>query len=97
SVEEACVMSGRNDVHDAAKFFLDRGAGTCLFTMGEEGSFVATTDTAFRIPAFDVDVVDTTGCGDAYCGGFIAALSHGWDLEQCARFATATSALVATG
>lgn len=97
SVEEACVMSGEQDVDAAARFFLDRGARTCVFTMGGEGSFVATPERSFRVPAFAVDVVDTTGCGDAYCGGFIAALSRGWPLEEAARFATATSALVATG
>ena len=49
------------------------------------------------MPAFEVAVVDTSGCGDSYTAGFIAGLHRGWDLERCARLATATSALVATG
>ena len=49
------------------------------------------------MPAFAVAVSDTSGCGDSYTAGFIAGLHRGWDLEECARFATATSALVATG
>lgn len=97
SDEEALVLSGRKTVEDAARFFLDRGAGACVFTMGAEGSYAATPDQQLRLPAFEVDVVDTTGCGDAYCGGFIAGLARGWNLEQSARFATAASALVATG
>ena len=49
------------------------------------------------MPAFKVKVIDTTGCGDAYCAGFIAGLSRGWDIEQSMRLATASSGLVATG
>lgn len=97
SIEEARDMSGLNAVEDIASFYLDNGATTCVFTMGAEGSYVATRDTQFRVPALDIDVVDTTGCGDAYDAGFLAALNQGWDLEMCARFATASSALVATG
>ncbi|HTH99740.1 MAG TPA: PfkB family carbohydrate kinase, partial [Acidisoma sp.] len=37
------------------------------------------------------------GCGDAFTGGLIAALSHGWDIERAARFAGACGALVAGG
>lgn len=97
SVEEARAMSGHDNVAEAAAFFMDKGVETCLFTMGGEGSYVATRQRAVQVPAFDVNVVDTTGCGDAYCAGFIAALHRGWDLERAARFATASSALVATG
>jgi sugar/nucleoside kinase (ribokinase family) len=97
SIEEARDMSGLTDVGDVAKFYLDRGAQTCVFTMGGEGSFVATKDVKLRVPAFEIEVVDTTGCGDAYDAGFIAGLRHGYDLETCARFATAASGLVATG
>ena len=42
-------------------------------------------------------MVDTTGCGDAFSAGLIAALSRDWDLERAARFASAAGALVATG
>lgn len=97
SVEEAIAMSGLDDPAAAADFFIERGAGTCVFTMGGEGSYVVSRDQRIHIPAFDIDVVDTTGCGDAYCGGFIAALARGWTIEDAARFATATSALVASG
>jgi hypothetical protein len=97
SIEEARDMSGLADVADVASFFLDRGARACALTMGGEGSYVATRDGRFRVPAFDVPVVDTTGCGDAYDAGFIAGLSRGLDLETCARFASAAAGLCATG
>lgn len=97
SIEEATDMSGHTDPHDIASFYLDRGAKTCVFTMGAEGSYVASDGIRARVPAFDIQVVDTTGCGDAYDAGFLAGLHAGLDLETCARFATAASGLVATG
>lgn len=97
SMEEAEFLSGLTDPDDIAKYFLDLGVGTCIFKWGAKGSFIANKDGNRRIPAFKVDVVDTTGCGDAYCGGFIRGLKEGWSLEDACRFATAASGLVATG
>ncbi len=97
SLEEAIFLSGRTTPEDAAAFFMDMGAGACIFKWGAKGSFVRTREACFRVPAFKVPVVDTTGCGDSYCGGFIAGLAMGYDLEQACRLGTAASALVATG
>lgn len=97
SIEDATAMSGQAKAEDAARFFLDLGARHCLLTMGGDGCLVATRDGMFRLPAFDIDVKDTTGCGDAFTAGLIAALARGWDLEKAARFASASGALVATG
>jgi sugar/nucleoside kinase (ribokinase family) len=44
-----------------------------------------------------VNVVDTTGCGDAFDAGFIVALHHKMDTETALRFAQASAGLVATG
>jgi len=97
SMEEAESLSGLSDPDDIAAFFFDRGATTCIFKWGARGSWLATPAGGQRIPAFVVDVVDTTGCGDAYCAGFIAGLSHGWDVVEACRLGTAASGLVATG
>ncbi len=97
SMEEAEFLSGRKDPKDIADFFLDLGVGTCIFKWGSKGSFIANKDGYRRVPAFKVNVVDTTGCGDAYCGGFIRGLKEGWPIEDACRFATAASGLVATG
>jgi len=97
SLEEAELLSSRSDPSEIAKFFLDQGVGTCIFKWGSNGSFIADGNGTRRIPAFKVNVVDTTGCGDAYCGGFIRGLKEGWPLEEACRFATAASGLVATG
>ncbi|MGA2492972.1 MAG: sugar kinase [Roseiarcus sp.] len=98
SHEEASALSGRGDPLEAAQFFLDRGVATVAVTLGERGSLIASRGGKIhRLPAFDVPVVDTTGCGDAYSAGFIAGLAHGFDLPSAGRFASAAAALVATG
>jgi sugar/nucleoside kinase (ribokinase family) len=97
SMEEAAFLSGHEDPDDIAAYFLNLGVGTCIFKWGANGSLIANKDGIRRVPAFKVDVVDTTGCGDAYCGGFIRGMKEGWSLEDACRFATAASGLVATG
>jgi sugar/nucleoside kinase (ribokinase family) len=98
SIDETAVMVGTHDPAACARFFIDKGAGACAISLGGDGSYVMTRDgRQFTMPAFDVAVRDTTGCGDAYSAGFIAGLVRGWDLAECARLATATAALVATG
>jgi sugar/nucleoside kinase (ribokinase family) len=98
SIEEANALSGHADPGQAAQFFLNRGVKVCVLTLGEKGSYIAAKDGApVRLPAFDIPVIDTTGCGDAYSAGFIAGLSSGWDLESCGKLWTAAAALVASG
>ncbi|MBK1865586.1 carbohydrate kinase family protein [Aestuariivirga sp. YIM B02566] len=98
SIEEARDMSGQSSPDDCAKFYLDRGAACCVFTLGGEGAFYAHKDgTRLKSPAYEVKVVDTTGCGDAFDAGFIAALHHKMDVETSLRFAQASAGLVATG
>ncbi len=98
SIEEAKEMSGRSTVEDCAAFYLDHGAGCCVFTLGGDGAFYAHKDgTRFTSAAYDINVVDTTGCGDAFDAGFIAALHHEMDVETSLRFAQAAAGLVATG
>jgi len=103
SMEEAELIarssnqSALSSPSEIASFFMDLGATSCIFKWGEKGSFIKTPDTEFRVPAFEVAVTDTTGCGDSYCGGFIAGLAMNYDLEQACRLGTAASGLVATG
>lgn len=97
SLEEAAFISGLDAPQEIARFFLERGVGTCIFKDGPRGSWVFGADYALRIPAWQVRVVDTTGCGDSYCGGFIAALARGLDVEQACRVASAVASQVASG
>jgi sugar/nucleoside kinase (ribokinase family) len=98
SIEEAKDMSGQITAEACAKYYLDQGAGCCVFTLGGEGAYYAHQDgTRMQSPAYDIQVVDTTGCGDAFDAGFIAALHHKMDVETSLRFAQAAAGLVATG
>lgn len=98
SIEEAQVISGSKTVEESAAFFFDRGVRQCVFTLGAEGAcFIDHRGETLRQPAFDIKVVDTTGCGDAFDAGFITALHHKMDLSTALNFAQAAAALVATG
>ena len=100
-LEEAMMMTGLSDRREVIRYFLDRGAKHTVFKMGGEGSSIAWLENGqvkeLRVPTFKVPVVDSTGCGDAYCAGFIVGLSLGWDLEQAARLGSAAGALVIQG
>ncbi|MGF6258709.1 carbohydrate kinase family protein [Ensifer sp. LBL] len=98
SVEEAMLISGRKTAEDAALFFCDLGVKHCVFTLGGDGVYFMDPDRkTVKLPAFEIDVVDTTGCGDAFNAGFIAGLHHKMDTETSLKFAQASAALVATG
>lgn len=73
------------------------GVGTVVGTLGEEGSVILGPAGEARVPAFEIDLVDTTGCGDAYVAGFIVAIAAGWDAEAAGWLGSAASGLVATG
>ncbi|MEV3923802.1 carbohydrate kinase family protein [Actinomadura coerulea] len=95
--EQAALMTGEDDPEKAAAALLARGPRTVVVTLGGEGSLVATAEGAHRLPALPVEVVDTTGCGDAYCAGFITGLTRGRDVLEAARWGTAAAATVAQG
>ncbi len=98
SIEEARLISGAGDIQEAGRFFLDRGVKQCVFTLGGDGvCFMDHKGEFVRQPAFEISVVDTTGCGDAFDAGFITALHHKMDLKTALNFAQASAALVATG
>jgi sugar/nucleoside kinase (ribokinase family) len=98
SIEEARALSGLHDLKECTKFFHDRGVVCCVFTLGGDGAFYSHVDgTRFLIPAYDIVVKCTCGCGDAFDAGFAVAICKGMDPETSVRFAQATSALNASG
>ncbi|WP_329521409.1 carbohydrate kinase family protein [Spirillospora sp. NBC_01491] len=95
--EQAEAMTGEALPVPAALALLDQGPRSVVVTLGEQGSVVVTRDGVTRLPALEVDVVDTTGCGDAYCAGFITGLVHGEDVVESAAWGGAAAATVAQG
>ena len=97
-LEEAQLITGLKDRQGIIKFFLDKGVKHTVFKMGGEGSSIAGHGMdEIRLPAFKATVVDSTGCGDSYCAGFIVGLSLGWSLEEAGRLGGACGALVVSG
>ncbi|MFI0483419.1 carbohydrate kinase family protein [Actinomadura sp. 9N215] len=98
---QAAAMTGEDDPEKAAGALLAQGPATVVVTLGGDGSLVATRAAGGpevrRLPALPVDVVDTTGCGDAYCAGFVTGLAHGRDVLESARWGAAAAATVAQG
>lgn len=73
------------DYHSAAHDIVAMGASVVCLTLGEEGCFIVHPDGEFHLPAREVEVKDTTGAGDAFWSGFLAAHLEGLDWETCAR------------
>ena len=98
NIEEAQMVAGEKERADLARYFLNMGADTVILKMGDQGASInRRSEAEVRVPAFRVDVVDTTGCGDAFDAGMILTTTMGWDMERAARFAAACGSLVATG
>ncbi|HEX2281787.1 MAG TPA: PfkB family carbohydrate kinase [Thermomicrobiales bacterium] len=92
-LEEARQMTGQSSAEGMAETFLGWGVPLVALRMGARGSLVATAEGAVHaIPAVPTNVVDTTGAGDAYCGGFLVALGRGLDAAEAgARAAVSAS------
>lgn len=98
SLPEAQALTGLEEPEAVAQALLDAGVGTVGLKMGEEGCFVMASDgERYRLPAFQVDVVDATGAGDAFAAGFIAGVWLGLSLGETAHLANAAGALCVTG
>ena len=98
SIEEARALTGISAIGDVAGYFIDHGVEACVFTLGEDGAYYHDrSGVKFHMPAFDIAVKCTCGCGDAFNAGFAVGLVKGFDAETTVRFAQATAALNATG
>jgi len=98
SIEEAQALTGLEDMGEIARHFIGLGVKCCVFTLGGDGAYYHHADgTVFKIPAFDIVVKCTCGCGDAFNAGFAVGLNKNLDPQTTVRVAQATSALNATG
>jgi len=95
--EQVLGWTGATDLESGARALIERGVTCVAATAGAEGALVVTAAAATRVPAFPVEVVDTTGCGDAFSAGFLRGLSLGRDPVGAAVLGCATAAQVAGG
>ncbi|MHA7958428.1 ribokinase [Streptomyces sp. L500] len=97
---EAALLSGLPDgtPTDQAHALRERGARSVVITLGGEGALILDTEAAecIRIPGVPVEVIDTTGAGDAFTGALALRLARGATLEEAARFAVKVGAASVT-
>jgi ribokinase len=94
--EEAKALTGESNLEEAGSILLKSGPKVAVIKRGGDGVFVMTKDSKFSVPAPHVKVVDTTGAGDSFSGGFITAQLEGESLEDSIKFASATAGLKIT-
>ena len=90
-------LTGKTSPEAAAKALWHKGCQAVVITCGVAGSwFVGRDGIARHQPAFKVEAIDTTGCGDVFHGAYAAALARGSPLPECVRVGAAAAALKAT-
>ena len=99
--EELGPLLGTEDNEEAAELLLKRRVKLVLISLGESGAFYATQDFQGSVPSFEIEVVDTTGAGDAFLAAALVHLSEAdWTeerIEEAARRGTAAGTLACTG
>jgi ribokinase len=98
---EVSLLAGQNvtdiaSARRAAQSLWPLGPTAVVVTMGEKGAVLASGAGIEHIPACKVNVVDTTASGDAFIGGFAAALVRGFPLKKAAAYAVCAGSLAAT-
>ncbi|MDQ3928557.1 MAG: PfkB family carbohydrate kinase [Chloroflexota bacterium] len=107
SEEEAAFLTGKDDIEQAAEELWHDNLRLLAITQGGQGSTVFTPNVGVYVPSFEVQVVDTTGAGDAFLAGLLFSLYPNLDhvmrgdigeedLIQAVRFANAAGALTTT-
>ena len=84
------------EAEEAALEVISAKVKNVVVTLGKEGALVVNSKNSTHVPPFEVDIVDTTGAGDAFNGGLAIAISEGKDLVESTKFANAVAALNVT-
>jgi sugar/nucleoside kinase (ribokinase family) len=95
--EQVLGFTGETDLGAGCRALIERGVGCVAATRGADGVLIVDAEGDEGVPAFEVDVVDTTGCGDAFSAGFLRGLSLGRERRDAAVLGCAAAALVAQG
>lgn len=102
NVSEAEILTGKKAIEErvdkrVAMDLIDAGAHAAVLKLGSRGSLVVSSDGHFyKVPAFKVNIVDTTAAGDAFTAALAVAVGRGRGLHEAARFANAAGALACT-
>jgi sugar/nucleoside kinase (ribokinase family) len=94
--EEAAMLAGKEDPRAAARELLARGPQAVIVKRGEHGSMLCSPTAEIDLPAYRVEVRDTTCAGDSFVAGFLFGLSRGRPLAEAMRLGNAAGALCTT-
>ncbi|HMD83245.1 MAG TPA: carbohydrate kinase family protein [Terriglobia bacterium] len=95
--EEGQQLTGESEPAAIASRLRESGVKTVIVKLGAAGCYVESPQGSFTSPGFAVQPVDTTGAGDCFAAGFLAAICRGQSLTLAARDANATGALATLG
>ena len=98
--EQVRGLTGEDDLVAGARALLAAGARCVALTRGARGALVVTGDAVHEVPAVAIpegELVDTTGCGDAFSAGYLRGPALGLDVADAARLGNATASRVARG
>ena len=93
---EAEALTGERDPVAAGRLLAARTGNTVIVTIGARGAVIVTTSAVEHIPVPYVEVLDTTGAGDTFCGALAAEIAAGSDLSTAARVAVRAASLSTT-
>ncbi len=96
AVTDAAQLGGKQALLGTARKLLKSGIQTAIITLAKGGCLVAEGEEIVRVFAPSVKAVDACGAGATFSAGFIYGYLQGWNLESCARFATAAATLKVT-
>lgn len=91
--DEARMVTGWSEPGRAAEVVLREGVKTAVMKLGARGCAIYQNGDKILCPAFVVTANDTTGAGDCFVAGFLAARQRGWDFQHAGQFANAAAAL----
>ena len=94
--EEAARLTGKEGSSAAARDLLARGPQAVVIKRGQHGAMLATRSGITEVPAYRVEVQDTTCAGDSFAAGFLLGISRGWPLDESLMMANAAGALCTT-
>jgi sugar/nucleoside kinase (ribokinase family) len=98
SLKEIEAVTGQSELSSAVKAVHDLGVKIIIVTLGAKGAAVSVEGTVHNVPAYKPDkLVDPTGAGDAFIGGFLAEYVRGEDCAWCSCIGSAVASLVVEG
>jgi len=90
--DEAELITGERDLLEQLRVLRANKADTVIITQGSAGAVASQGDQLWQCAAYETQVVDPSGSGDAFASGVITGILHGWDMSRMLCYASALGA-----